>query len=193
MIHFLASVTTPTARNNVMTEPNIIRSDPVLARLTRARALLASATGPVDCKPVADMAHVVEVFARRQGLSLKVRAQVHEIYVDALTEMGAFLEQGPKNEGTRGQLTSRGVVGGPKLEPPITPPTQEGLLGPGGKKIASVAQTLSWMRRTAPDLHEKVRRGLMKTSAACRQFRKASAAGPLVIPGQGDPRLLWPA
>jgi hypothetical protein len=43
---------------------------------------------------------------------------VTAVKIDAMTAMGEFLKQAPKNEGTKGQLVGRGPSGGYKSVPP---------------------------------------------------------------------------
>src|SRR5262249_33778584 len=108
-----------------------------------ALPLLAEVQSAADAKRVAGRARAVGVYARRQQLGDEIVRYATTIKVDALTLMGKFLNEAPKNRGTNGQLKGRSASGGVKMEPPErkTPTLAE--QGIKDRKVAANAQKLA--------------------------------------------------
>lgn len=77
-------------------------TDAAIARIDKARALLAEAKSMIDVKQVVDMAAAAEVYAKRQKLSDEAIGYAHSIKIDALTRLGEMLKAAPKNTGAAG-------------------------------------------------------------------------------------------
>jgi hypothetical protein len=146
-----------------MTQPN----DLIVAKVDRARALLAQAVDAVSAKRVADMARAAEVYARRQKLSEETIKYAEEIRIDAMTLLGEFLKKpGAKNKGANGSR-----VTGNRQEPvrDATPTLAD--LGIS-KKESSTAQTLADIKEQAPELHEQVRAKKVTVAQATREMAR---------------------
>lgn len=160
-----------------------IQPDPVLAQLDPARQMLAKARSASDAKKVADLAKASEVLFRRQQYADEIIAHATAIRVEAFALMGEFLQEAPKNGGTRGQLQGPGVIGGYQWLPPINSPT---LAEIGITKRESVqAQALAELKDKQPELYEKVRSGKVAVSKAVGAVKKAekeATSQPDVIP-----------
>jgi hypothetical protein len=78
------------------------------------------------------------------------------IAVDAKTLLGEFLKEAPKNKGG-GDGSNQHRRATRTTKEPVPTPSQEDLLGKGGRKIASEAQAQATLKEQAPDLHEQVR------------------------------------
>ena len=139
-------------------------NDLIVAKVDRARMLLAEARDAADAKKVADIAHAAEVYAKRQKLSDEAIDYARAVKVDAMTLMGEMLKAAPKNEGTKGKLgpgPGRGKKaenGSVNKEPPFSPTPKLSDLGIG-KKESSDAQALAQLAKDKPDLHAKVKAG----------------------------------
>src|SRR5262245_15935365 len=133
--------------------------DLIVLKVDKAKALLASVRTVLEAKQVADVAHGLQITALRQGACDAAR-QCRELEIDALTLIGELIQAGPKSTGTRGQLNGRSSSGRTRVEPPENrAPSQEELLGKGGRKTAAAAQALATLKQSDPALHEKVRAG----------------------------------
>lgn len=132
-------------------------ADAAIARIDRARALLAEAKSMIDVKQVVDMAAAAEVYAKRQKLSDEAIGYAHSIKIDALTRLGEMLKATPKNTGAKGI--------GPIVVPDENrnqPPTLADL---GiDKKVSMVAQQLA-------SLPEDMRQAVAKREATISQAR----------------------
>lgn len=137
--------------------------DGIIAKVDRARQLLAEARDAGQAKQVADLARAAEVYARRQRLSEEAIEYATAIKIDAMTLMGEMLRTAPKNQGTKGQLNGRTSSGSTKSKPPeATTPT----LADSGisKRESSDAQALADIKEKKPELHAQVRAGKAKVS-----------------------------
>lgn len=140
----------------------VLATDAAIARLDKARALLAEAKSMIDVKQVVDMAAAAEVYAKRQKLSDEAIGYAHSIKIDALTRLGEMLKAGPKNPGTRTVGGGKGA-GGSIVEPPADVPTLADL---GiDKKVSMVAQQLA-------SLPDDMRQAVAKREATISQARK---------------------
>src|SRR5262245_3579595 len=120
--------------------------DLIVARVDKARLLLAEARDATEAKQVADLARAAEVYAQRQRLSEEAIAYATAVKVDALTLMGEFLKAGPKNNGRPGP--GRGKAGSPAAPAFHQPPTLAEL---GIRKRESAdAQALARLKEQAP-------------------------------------------
>jgi len=72
-----------------------------LAKIDRARVLLAEVGDAGSAKKVMDVAHAAEVYACRQRLLEETIGHAHAIKVDAQQLLGEFLRDAPK--ATRGR------------------------------------------------------------------------------------------
>lgn len=124
--------------------------DLIVVKVDKARMLLAQASDATDAKRVADIARAAEVYARRQKLSEEAIQYATGVKIDAMTLMGEFLREAPKNEGGRPAKTSS------QKEPVYTATLADiGI----SKKESSDAQALADMKEAEPELHEQVRNG----------------------------------
>src|SRR5262245_12683461 len=130
-------------------------ADNGLAKLDRARQLLADACTAPMAKDIADTARAAEIFFRRQGASQEVIAHAVAIKIEALTRLGELYGAGPKAQGTRGNFRGRDSSGGVKITPPENLPSLD-VLGIG-KEMAKEMRALAAMKCEEPELHEKVR------------------------------------
>lgn len=140
-------------------------TDPIAAKIDRARQLLMEARDVGDAKKVADLARAAEVYARRARLGQEAIDYAHAIKVDAERLMGAFLRETERNRGT--QLRGRGPVGGTPRVLPKDTTTKLAELGVS-KKESARAQLLADL--PAPEF-AKVRAGT-KTVAQVKRDRK---------------------
>lgn len=115
-----------------------MRQDLVIVRLDNARQALMEAKTIQDTKKVLDMAVAAEIYAKRQKLSQESIQYATEIKFEALDQLDKMLKATPRNKGTKGQLVSRGVIGGTKSEPPIPTLAELGL----DKKTAALARQI---------------------------------------------------
>jgi site-specific DNA-methyltransferase (adenine-specific) len=123
-----------------------------IAKLDKARTLLAEVRDAKDAKRVADLAKAVETYARRQRLSEDAIEYATAIKIDAMTLLGEMLRETPKNQGSIPGKT--GARGRPVLDP------SPKLSDHGISKRESVdAQALANVKKTAPELHAKIRAG----------------------------------
>ena len=116
-------------------------NDLIVAKLGRARELLAQCTTPGMTKKVIDLAVAAEVYARRAKLGEEAIQYAHEVKIDAETLLGEMLAVAEKNKGAKGSK-----VTGNKREPvKDTTPT---LASIGlSKKESSQAQALAKLKR----------------------------------------------
>lgn len=140
--------------------------DLIVARVDKARALLALASGPGEAKKIADMARAAEVYARRQRLSEEAIGYAVAVKVDAMTLLGEFLEGAEKNKGACGSR-----VTGTKREP--VKDTRATLAEVGvTKRESSESQKLARMKREAPEKHAAVREGKVSVREAETEARR---------------------
>lgn len=156
--------------------PNLVPvKDTILAKLGRARALLAEARDATDAKKVADLARAAEVYARRQKLSQEAIDYAHAVKVDAMTLMGEFLKAKPPNPGARGSAGPGRGKRGAKTEPRFAATTLADL---GiGKKESAAAQVLFDLKKKHAALHEQVRRGDKTVTQVKRGLKDAARDG----------------
>ncbi len=104
--------------------PRHVLQDRVVQRLQEAENALSVAVGVDQVKLVMDVAAAQEVFAKRQSLGELVIGFAFALKIRALGKLADLLQEMPKAKGSRGQLVSRGVIGGVLSTPPIAaPPT----------------------------------------------------------------------
>ncbi len=133
-------------------------ADAAIARIDKARALLAEAKSMIDVKQVVDMAAAAEVYAKRQKLSDEAIGYAHSIKIDALTRLGEMLEAAKKT----------GVVrrGPDKAISSKEEPIRQQLSDLGiDKKVSMVAQQLA-------SLPDDMRQAVAKREATISQARK---------------------
>jgi N6-adenosine-specific RNA methylase IME4 len=146
-------------------------NDLILTKVDWARRLLAQAKDATDAKRVMDMAHAAEIYAKRQKLSDEVIGYAHEIKIEAQRLLGEFLEQQPKNTGTRSQLKGRDSSGGSQVEPPEnTTPT----LASAGltKKESSQAQFVAKIATESPEDFEAIKEGKKTVTQVKRTLKE---------------------
>jgi hypothetical protein len=147
-------------------------TDIIVAKLDRARQMLAEASSAEEAKRVADVAHAAEVYALRQKLGEDAVNYAHAVKVDAQTLLGEFLEEG-RNKGVR--LNGRDALGGPIMQPPNGAPTLDDL----GitKNESSDAQALAALKRDDPEEHAAVRsrKKTVRAAAAAHRQKKRKA------------------
>lgn len=135
----------------------LAKPDAIIARLDQANQALTAARDEVDAKKVVDIARAVEVYAKRQKLSEEAIASATALKIDAMTLMGEFLEQADKADGGDAQRTrfQKGTESPPTLR-------ESGI----SKKESMHAQSLAKVKKSNPDLHEKVRAGKASVTSA---------------------------
>lgn len=122
--------------------------DLVNKQVRTAAMMLAEAKNAGEAKKVADLARAAEVYAQRQKLGEECIAHATAIKVEAMALMGEFLRDAPKAPPGRPSKISS------QAELISSPPTQEDLLGKGGRKVASDAQVLARAKAEKPELFE---------------------------------------
>lgn len=154
--------------------------DGIIARVDKARLLLAEARDATDAKRVMDLGRAAEVYARRQRLADEAIASATAIKIDAMALMGEMLAQSPKNKGAAGGGT-RAAERGPYTGPPDPAPTlaEVGV----SKDESSDAQALAALRATHPVLYDRVRAGGLTVAAARAQAWPAPAPAPAAADG----------
>lgn len=158
-----------------------LADDGVIARVDRARQLLAEARDAGQAKQIADLARAAEIFARRQRLSEEAIEYATAVKIDAMTMMGEFLKEAPKNEGAKGSGSNqyKQVV---RSQNETAPPT----LSDAGisKRESSDAQLLATVKDQSPELYAEVRSGQKKVSHLRAEMKRA---GPTAKPPQRKP------
>lgn len=174
-------------------------TDLILARLDKARLLLAEARDATDAKRVSDLARAAEIYAKRQRLGEESIRYAHTIVIDAQRLLGEFLAQAERNPGSRSQINGagpgRGKTGGTKIEPPVSAiPT----LASAGitKKESSQAQMIARVAEASPERFEALRSGKLAFAKLARESKREeqnkrirtaqSMAKPKVILGPFD-------
>jgi hypothetical protein len=142
-----------------------VEMDPIIARLDRARALLAEASDAGGAKRVADLASAAEVYARRQKLSQEAIGYATAIRVEAMAMMGEFLKESPKNTGAAGVGPIAVTVGNRNQTPTLA---ESGIT----KRESSAAQSLATLKESSPDLFEKVRANKVSITRAVSEFKR---------------------
>lgn len=133
-------------------------ADAAIARIDKARTLLAEAKSMIEVKQVVDMAAAAEVYAKRQKLSDEAIGYAHSIKIDALTRLGEMLKAGPKATGGKPYQATGSI-----MEPVERAPTLADL---GiDKKVSMVAQQLA-------SLPDDMRQAVAKREATISQARK---------------------
>ena len=108
-------------------------NDLIVAKVDKARLLLAECKNAPEAKRIADMAHAAEIYAKRQKLSEESIAYAHAVMIDAQTMLGEFLARQPMNQGAIPGKT--GTKGKPVLD---STPT----LAAVGSGVAAAVKTL---------------------------------------------------
>jgi site-specific DNA-methyltransferase (adenine-specific) len=147
-----------------------VSKDLIVAKVDRARQLLAQASNAREAKLVSDLARAAEVLAQRMKLGEEAVAYATAVKVDALTLLGDFLKATPKNGGAKGNPGGRGARlvrshNGTAQAPTLA---EVGI----GKRESSDAQALAGMRDQAPDLHQAVRSRQTTVSKARVEVRR---------------------
>lgn len=141
--------------------------DLVITKLDAASRMLAEAKTIQETKRIIDVAAAAEVYARRQKLGAEAVEYATAIKVEALRQLGTMLKDAPKATGTKGQLIGRGIIGGTKLEPPITTYADLGL----DKKTAALAQQIADL---PTQQFEAVKRGAVSIAEARKSVKAAN-------------------
>jgi site-specific DNA-methyltransferase (adenine-specific) len=138
-------------------------TDLIVRQVDQARSLLAQARDAGQAKQVADMAKAAEIYFKRQKLSLEAIQHATAIKIDAMTLMGAYLLDAPKNTGAKGIGTSAVPQGN------RTPLIAD--LGIS-KRESSESQALARLAEKHPREHDKVRAGEISVQRAVAAIRK---------------------
>jgi len=96
--------------------------DVAIQRLDAAAHALAECKAVMEAKQIADVAEAARVYLERTNASVDTVNRATEVRLLAERQMGEFLREMPKNEGTRGNIQEV-VTGGTKSEPPEHVPT----------------------------------------------------------------------
>jgi site-specific DNA-methyltransferase (adenine-specific) len=135
--------------------------------------LLAAAKDAPAAKQVADKAHALEIYARRQKLGEEAIGYAHALKVDAMACLGAFLKATPKNRGAVGSCVS-----GSRREP--VKDDRETLASAGiSKKESTAAQALADVQATAPDLFAEIKSRRKRIVDAVRHVHNNKKAAEL--------------
>lgn len=106
------------------TELAIVRRDPVLMRLSAARATLLKAKSIQAVKQIADFAKASKVYAQQQKLGEEAIGFAYAVQVEAQRRLGQLWKAAPKNVGGAGKQRGGGRKRGSKREPLFEqPPT----------------------------------------------------------------------
>jgi len=166
--------------------PARVAADRVIAKLREAEKALQFVTTIHQAKLVADVAAAQEVFAHRQRLGNEIESYALEIKTYALAKLGELLAAMPKAKGTRGQLISRGVIGGTNSEPPINTLADLGL----DKKTSAVAQQLAALPLPIRDAIAKGEQSLTEVMRANKaQERRQERVDTIVDISRGNVEL----
>ena len=128
-----------------------------------------------------DMAEAARLYARAVGLGQDAMNEAAEVKLRAERMAGELLAEMKKNEGTKGQLAGRGVIGDSMRESPITPVPKLADIGITPK------QSMNWQAEaTVPEpvfeewVEETKQAGEpLTTTALVRKARAAVGVTPL--------------
>lgn len=150
-------------------------NDLIVAKVDQARLLLAEARDATDAKRVADVAHAVEIYARRQNSSRETIQNAHAVSVDALTLLGEFLKATPPNKGggDGSNQYKRATDSNEESVARVDFPTLSDL-GISLKESA-ISKALITLKEEDPKLHEQVRTGEMTLSTAWSVVKRRKA------------------
>lgn len=130
-----------------------VGTDLIIARVDKARMLLAEARDAGSAKQVMDMAHAAEIYARRQDLGEQAIGYAHEIKIDAQALLGAFLALNPKNPGAKGTGSNQHEV---RSRNGTAPPTLADLRIT--KQVSSDSQLLAAVSKKEPKIFEDIKK-----------------------------------
>lgn len=150
----------------------LVKSDAILAKVDKARALLAEAKDAKDAKKIADIARAAEVYAQRQKLSQEAIDYAHAIMVDAMTLAGDMLRAAAKATG--GQPYKRKSTGSQSA--PVGNGTTRLADAGISKRESSNWQALADIRKAAPRLHQQVRNGEITIPRARQEWKRVEDA-----------------
>jgi hypothetical protein len=150
-------------------------NDLVVAKVDKARQLLAECVEPADFKRVADVGRAIKVYAQRQKLGEEACRHAHTVVIDAMRGLGEVLKEGPKNRGARGSK-----VTGSKREPVKDDrPTLQNL---GiDKRTSSQAQAIATIAEEDPPFFEHVRSGQRTVVEATAEVARRKHGGPEAV------------
>jgi N6-adenosine-specific RNA methylase IME4 len=169
-------------------------NDLILAKVDKARQLLAQAANAREAKKVMDLAEAAKIFAKRQKLGQESIDYAHAIVIDAQTCMGEFLRRQEKNKGAKGNPGGRGNKNVRSPNGSAQPPTLKEL-GVSFKE-SSNAQFLAGLAKLNPVQHEQIRSNKKSVAKVRRQaqrieqdeqLKKAQAQPkPIIVKGPYD-------
>jgi ParB family chromosome partitioning protein len=133
-------------------------TDIIIAKVDKARMLLAECRDAPEAKRIVDMAHAAEIYAKRQKLSEESIAYAHAVKIDAQTMLGEFLARQPKNKGASGSKPAPGKLTGTKREPVMDATPTLASVGIS-KKESAEAQKLARIKVENPERHAAMRAG----------------------------------
>src|SRR5262249_747728 len=119
---------------------------------------------------LADAAHAVEVYARRQQLGDAIITHATAMKIDALTMLGEFLKKSPTAPGGDGQR--------PRFRKGTESPPTLAELGVT-KKLAAASQALAELKKTDAALHAQIRGGGKSIALAARVVARGKKAADL--------------
>lgn len=154
----------------------VIETDSVILSMKRAGTALAEAKTIQQTKQILDIAHMAEIYAKRQRLGEEAMDIALSIKVEALRKLGEMLLATPKATGAKG--LPGGGTRGSKKEPRVDDaPTLEelGLT----KKESAVAQKLAALSETDFD---QVREGHITVAKAIAVVSQSKPAAPASQP-----------
>lgn len=163
-----------------------------LETLREATRMLSEVHGAQDAKQLIDMAAAAEYYAKKAKLGEEATGYAHAIKIDAMRLLGGFLKTAPKNEGTKGQLVGRGLIGPTSAEGPINHVLTIAELGLTYKESAD-SQLLATIAEQRPEEFAAIKAG----EATIAQARLGTSARPtsnvIVTKYTGDVEWYTPA
>ena len=164
----------------------VIETDSVILSMKRAGTALAEAKTIQQTKQILDIAHMAEIYAKRQRLGEEAMDIALSIKVEALRKLGEMLLTTPKATGAKG-LSGGGTRGSKKAPRVDDAPTLEelGLT----KKESAVAQKLAALSETEFD---QVREGHITVAKALAVVSQSKPAAPTSQPATPQAPALQP-
>lgn len=158
-------------------------TDFVLARVDKARLLLAECKDAPEAKKVADMAHAALIYAKRQKLSDETIGYARTIKIDAQTLLGKFLKEAEKNKGGGDGSNQYKRATGSKKQPVANTLKTLGI----DKGDSSDAQFLAEISENDPELHGEVRSGDKTVKEARSKSRRTARRKNRLAASEGRP------
>ena len=160
----------------------------ILARVDKARLLLAEAKTAGEAKRIADMAKAAEIFAIKQK-SKEAQEYAHAVHIDALRLEGQFLIDQPKNTGAMGNPGGQGapIVQSTTTNAQIPTLAQQNITG----DESSTAQFVAKIAEDKPGEFAAIRSGEKSISQVKREIKKQEFISRLPAMPEGSYRVVY--